>query len=455
MDASPVVSHSWSRAMLPSAIKDATKSATRVSRRSIDRLQLNSSIKYSNPPMILNLAQTARTLMLVTRCRSLLVSVLMTLVGCASIRHLAGPVHPSRIAANSSNRARAKSHNSLVTPPPYAARTASLDVTFGLQVAGIAPLPDGFEPDMSRPPVWLDRGEIGIFGMFQGRKVVWGIGGTGLSSQRIIVDESGVGGRLLDVALNVDGQVASAVSIDANRSLNVDVANAYATSGVRRVTTLPGNFDWAELKWLSRTELALVTHAAPLPNDELNSSVPQAPATGLYLISVSSHPSTRRLERITCPLSSLFFSPDGSLAVAQGAADAPAALVDLRKQRCLTLRAATPVQLLGWAPGSTAFLYRLADPPGVYRFDLESAEPATIAVSSGAAAYATDGAIIALGSQQLSWRRVVSEPLAPVNVQIAIFEPRENIKTINSLGFATLPTLLFRSTMVLSPATNN
>jgi len=67
----------------------------------------------------------------------------------------------------------------------------------------------------------------------------------------------------------------------------------------------------------------------------------------------------------------------------------------------------------------------------------------------------SDGAIIALGSQRLSWRRAVAEPMSPVKAQIALFDPHQSLTTINSLGFATQPAILAQSTMVFSQISND
>jgi hypothetical protein len=376
---------------------------------------------------------------------------LIGLAGCAGLRGLSRSV--GKFSVGKRTTSSTQLNRALASPPRYAARTASLDVTLGLQVAGVALLPDNFAPDMSRPPIWIDNHEISVFGIYQGRKVVLGIGGIHLSRQRIIVEE-GSDGSLLDATMNSNGVIATAVA-GSDRRLNVDVSNVLAPAQARRIATVSGNFDWAQLKWLTNADLALATHGVPTADHEVGKTTLPASVTSLYLIRVDSHPSIRRLEGITCPLSPLFFSPAGSLAVTQGAADVPPALIDLRRGTCIRLRSRTPVQILSWAPNSAAFLYRLAEPPGVYRFDIKTGEVTTISVSSGAAAYASDGAIIAVGSQELSWRRAVAQPLAPVGVQIAVFDPRENLKTINSLGFATQPALLSGTTMVLSPVTDD
>ena len=78
-----------------------------------------------------------------------------------------------------------------------------------------------------------------------------------------------------------------------------------------------------------------------------------------------------------------------------------------------------------------------------------------MAISSGAAAFASDGTIIAFGSQELSWRRTLAQPSAPVKAQIALTDPHKDQLTINSLGFAIPPALMAQSTIVFSQVSND
>jgi hypothetical protein len=151
----------------------------------------------------------------------------------------------------------------------------------------------------------------------------------------------------------------------------------------------------------------------------------------------------------------LAFSPNDAFAVVQDGGGASPAIVDVHGETCVRFPSQGPLQLLGWAPDSTAFLYTTPDQNGVFRFDLMTGRSATIAISSGAAAYASDGTIIALGSQELSWRQAAAEPKSRVKAQVALFDPHQSLKTISWLGFATQPAVLAQSTMVLSPVSND
>jgi len=223
-----------------------------------------------------------------------------------------------------------------------------------------------------------------------------------------------------------------------------------------RIASLDGEFDSAQLTWLSSGKIALAARAAtPAAGELTTETTTAAPVSGLYLITAGPPTSMRHLDGVKCPLSSLAFSPNDAFAVAQGTSIAPPQIVDVHGERCTRLPSGGPLQVLGWAPDSTAFLYRAANRNGIFRFDMLTGRSATIAISSGAAAYASDGTIIALGSQELSWRRAVAEPMSHVKEQIALFDPHQSLTTINSLGFATQPALLAQSTMVFSQISND
>ena len=387
-----------------------------------------------------------------------LLALAATLTGCAHVAQF--PVKIQRLwsAAGHRGTPSSKSKKQLALPPGYAVRTATLDVTAGLQVAGFTTLPSDFDPDMTRAPVWLEGGrEVGVIGTHAGEGMMLGVSGAGLSHKRVVIEEGGTGaGKLLDLALSSDGHtLATVVAAASSPQLNVNLADVSNPRDAHLVTSVDGDFDSAQLTWLNSRDLALAARAAAVTDDEVRSRAATVPVSGLYLITTGQPSSMRRLDRIACPLSALAFSPNNAVAVVQGADGTPPAIIDLRKEKCESYRSATPLQLLGWAPNSTAFLYRTTDQAGVFRFDLQTRQRFTIAISSGAAAYAGDGTIVALGSQEVSWRRAVAEPMAPVKAQIALFDPHQNLITINSLGFATYPRLLAQSTMIWSQASND
>jgi len=392
----------------------------------------------------------------------LLLALTATLGACTHAAETPGRIHKTWIAAKNAVLpwSRRKSKSAVAPQPRYAAHTATLYVTFGLQVAGVAPLPGDFEPDMSRAPLWLYGGrEVAVIGTRAGRGVMLGFSGGGLSRQRVVIEDDGagaLGGRLLDVATNADGRVlATAVASDSAERLDVNLADTSSPGGVQPIAGLEGEFDSVQLAWLDSGHLALSAQAVTPASDELTGGTAAVPVSGLYLINVGPDASIRRLDGIKCRLSLLAFSPNGAFAVAQGSGSAPPGLVDVHKGSCTKFPSRYPLQVIGWAPNSEAFLYRAGDQGGVFRFDLLKGQSSAIAISSGAAAFANDGTIIAFGSQGLSRRRAVADPESPVKAQIALFDPHQDLITINSLGFATQPGLMAQSTMVFSPVSND
>jgi len=380
---------------------------------------------------------------------------------CARTAKISTTIHKSWTAVRStaSLSSRHKRH-STAPAPRYAARTATLDVTFGLRVAGVAPLPDDFVPDMSRPPLWLRGGtEVGVIGTRAGKGMMLGFSGANLSRQRVVIEDYGVGapgGRLFDVAVSADGRtLATAVEAASRDHLDVNLIDASSPAEAHRIASLEGEFDSAQLTWLNSGDIALAARAITPTGGNSTTETAAVPVGDLYLITVGPSTSMRRLDGVKCPLSPLAFSPNDAFAVAQGTGSAPPEIIDIHSERCVGLPSDGPMQILGWAPNSTAFLYGRADRSGVFRFDVLTGGSATIAISSGAAAYASDGTIIALGSQELSWRRAVAEPMSHVKAQIALFDPYQSLTTINSLGFATQPALLAQSTMVFSRISND
>ncbi|HKV55768.1 MAG TPA: hypothetical protein VJN94_14130 [Candidatus Binataceae bacterium] len=361
------------------------------------------------------------------------------------------------------HKAASRSQNKTAAPPLYAAHTATLDVVFGIRVTGVASLPADFLPDMTRAPMWLRNGtEVGVFGDAGGKAMMLGFSGANLETRRVVLEDFGAGaagGRLLDVAVSPDGNLlASAIAQPTQNRLEVALAESANPVEAHSIAELDGAFDAAQLTWLDRSTIALFAHpGTPLPQ---TSSAPGIVAAGgLYMIGTALQASTRHLDGITCPLSPLAFSPNRYFAVAQGDIDAPPAIVDLHDQTCRPLGRSSPLRVLGWAPNSAAFLFAPVSPgkgdDGVFLFDMTTGRTATIAVSSGAAAYAADGAILAVGSQRLSWKRVSERPNDSVKVEVARFEPNQSQLAINSLGFETSPSLLAQTTMDFSEASDN
>jgi hypothetical protein len=391
--------------------------------------------------------------------RLLLLAITGGLSACAPAARAGTAIHNSWDAARNAvwPSSKRKRKSVAVRPLRYAARTATLDVTFGLPVAGVVTLPVDFVPDMSRPPLWLQDGsEVGVTGTRAGKSLMLGFSGAKLAQERVVIEDYGVGapdGRLLDVVTSANGRKMVTAAALPNR-LDVNLVDVSDGGSLQRIASLEGEFETAQLTWLNSGNIALAAQAvAPAGNDSTTQTA-TVPMSGLYLITIDPS-SIRHLDRIKCALSPLAFSPNDGFAVAQGTAGAPPALIDIHGETCARLPFERPLQVLGWAPNSAAFLYRTADRNGVFRFDLQTGHRETIAISSGAAAYASDGTLIALGSRQLSWRTVAAEPMSQIKMQIALFDPRQSLKTLNWLGFYTRPDLLAESTMTFSQASDD
>jgi hypothetical protein len=343
-------------------------------------------------------------------------------------------------------------------PPLYGARTATLNVTFGIGVVAISTLPSDFIPDSSRPPLWLRSGsEVGVVGAVDGKTVLLGYGGAYLVEHSVIVGDFGETPpdyRLLDIAASPDGnRIATATTQSGKLELKLRTLDKPDQTPSTPIITLDGDFDAAQLTWLDNGQLALFAL------DDNASTQTVAADRRFYLIKLGENVSIRHLDKIKCPLSPLSFSPDQSLALAVGDSSAPPVLIDIHHQTCMAPGLPGPVRMLGWAPDSTAFLY-VGDAPsgpgsGVFRYDVKSGQIATIAVSSAAASYASDRTIIAAGNQSLTWQGLADQPNRKVKAEVALFDPNLSQITINSLGFETSPWLLAHSSMVFSQASDD
>src|SRR5208282_4429273 len=95
-------------------------------------------------------------------------------------------------------------------PPPFLARSTTLAVTNGIKVLTNVAMPQGFAPISTRPPIWLQNGEeIGVVGTQAGHTIMYGLGGAGWRTGRILVAETGPAaaeeGTLADLAVSPNG----------------------------------------------------------------------------------------------------------------------------------------------------------------------------------------------------------------------------------------------------------
>ncbi len=327
-------------------------------------------------------------------------------------------------------------------------------------------MPAGFIANSGYAPLWLRQGsEIGVVGTANGETAILGFSGPGLGNRRMVAADSEIGGHILDVAADPDGSaLAIAVARPAQNRLDVIARTLDDQSGDRRIATVDGNFDSAEVSWLDPATLALVLLGSPSDQPVAASRSMVLSAAGLYLIKTSDRDAVlQRLDDIRCTLSPLSFSPDGLLAIAQGNAIAPPVIIDLRRQTCHPLGLRLPVKVLAWARDSASFLYAARSGEGpdasvfrpdanVFRYDVLSARAVRIAVSSAAAAYASDGTIVTIGSRDLSSGQ--GDPDRRVKAEVALIKAGEPEIEVSSLGFETLPAMLAASTMIYSIASD-
>jgi len=354
-------------------------------------------------------------------------------------------------------------------PPalPFEARTATLAITNGISLLASIALPPGFAPAVGYPPMWLRYGmEIGVAGDVEGKTVVLGFSGANLANRRVLAQDFGAAaaaGVIVDIAASPDGtRLATAASQPQNNRIVVFLRDLTSPSDVEghALVSVDGNFALVHLTWLDSATLGLALRA-PAPSAE--PAAAGGPASdaldGLYIIDLAKPGPPQRFHQPGCALSRLSWSPNGRRAVAQGDVQAPVALIDYTAQTCQKLNIATPMKVLGWSPNSTAFIYTAlnvdARSNGIFRYELASRAITLVAVASSAAAYASDGAIIAVVNRELSWRRVAAQPQAKVKVEIAAFDPKQAEIRINSLGFETRAALLARGSMIFSAASND
>jgi hypothetical protein len=354
------------------------------------------------------------------------------------------------------------------SPPPPAPRplhletTATLDLTNGIDVIGSTELPQGFTPDPDVPPMWLADFGVAVAGSQNGKAVVLGLGGAKFNDRVTIANDFGPGalaGNILNVAASPDGmELATAVAEPANKRVNLMLVDSISGGDGHSVASFDGYYHVASMSWLNHDTLAIVLRESIAPTQTPTNIDTISSQSGLYLIGITGLGTVNHLDKIPCQLSHLSFSPNGRFAASEGDSAAAPAIVDVQSQTCEKIRSTAPIRILGWAPDSSAFLYAArgdSGAVGTFRFSLATARSTLVAVSSAAAAYASDGTVIAMGNAGLTWKRVIQDPEAPAKVEIAIIDPQTMQITINTLGFRTPPTMLAQSAMVFTTASDS
>jgi hypothetical protein len=357
------------------------------------------------------------------------------------------------------------------TKPPLpivTVRTATMDITPGIEVLTHVALPNGFKPSTDYPPMWLQSGqEVAIAGTRNGRATIIGYSGDGYRTERVIAEDGGIGapdGKILDFASNADGMVLALAVAEANQpQLDVITRDVISAGAASPVSSFDGVFQSVSIGWLGdfAIPLALQAHEAEAPPRDrmgfVNSPPPPASgaSSGLYTINVSGAVTTGYL-KLNCRLSRLSWSPDGIVAVGAGDAKALPIVVNRAKESCQQFNAKAPIQVLDWQPDSKAFLYQENGPngPAIYRYDLGAMRRRLVAISSGAAIFVGNDQILALGNSDLTFREAQFSPSREIRAELALSDASGGDTDVQSLGFNTTAPLLAASTMTYAHPTD-
>jgi hypothetical protein len=353
--------------------------------------------------------------------------------------------------------------------PTETVRTATMNITPGIEVISRIVLPDGFVPSPDYPPMWLQAGkEVAIVGTRSGHTAVLGYGGNGYLTGRVIAEDGGIGapdGSLVDLASSPDGMVLALAVTNPNQTrLDVTTRDVISEGAANPISSFDGDFDIASIGWLGDFTIPLALRGAvnKKPSRRVSAAPVATPtplpgaSSGLYVINVSGVVTTGYL-KMNCKMSQLSWSPDGMMAVSAGDADAPAVIVDRAKESCQRFNAQPPVRVLDWAHDSKSFLYQETNRSigtGLYRYDLASGKPRLVAISSGAAAFVGNDQVLALGSGSLTFRGAQFAPDGPIRAEVALSNPTGSDTEVQSLGFNTTPAMLAASTMTYTRATD-
>ena len=345
---------------------------------------------------------------------------------------------------------------------PFMGRSTTLEITNGIKVVTNVSLPQGFAPIAARAPMWLENSaEIAVVGTQDGHTVIYGLGGKGWQTGRVLASETGptaaVVGTIVDVAPSPEGlTLATAVVARDSQRVDVVVRDLIATGPGNVIASFDGRFDSISISWLNSATIALALrkHPAPPPESNAPDQPPQPQTDGLQLIVVTGASSVAPL-KLGCPMSRLSWSAHGVYAVGQGDATTAPIVIDRRKSVCSKFGRSEPIHVLGWDDEEEGtFLYVGADPTkntaGVFRHNVETGADRVVAISTGAASLTPGGDIVVLGNQKLTFRMAIERPQQEMLAQVAIVQPDEGQTDVKSLGFNSTPAMLAQSSMAYS-----
>ena len=358
-------------------------------------------------------------------------------------------------------------------PPPFVARSTTLAVTTGIKVLTNVAMPNGFAPIATRPPIWLQNGEeIGVVGTQAGHTIMYGLGGAAWRTGRILAAETGPGaaeeGTIADLAVSPNGLTLAIAMVarDGNR-VDVIIRDLIATGAGNVIASFNGQYDSISMSWLNNATIALALRRHPEPLESGASggspqSEPAEPAAepapnradGLQLIVISGAGSVAPL-KLSCPMSPLSWSAHGVYAVGQGDADTSPVILDRRNSTCTRFHVREPIHVLDWDKDDEgSFLYVGPDPShrtiGVFKYNIATGDEHLMGVSTGAASFAAGSDTVTLGNQQLTFKRAIERPAAPLLAQIAVAQSEPGHLDVKALGFETPPEMLAQSTMAYS-----
>jgi len=361
-------------------------------------------------------------------------------------------------------------------PPPVVAHSTTLDVINGIKVLTNVEMPDGFAPIATRPPIWLEEGEeIGVVGTQEGHTIVYGLGGAGWRTGRVLAAETGPGaaeeGTIADLAASPNGlTLATAMVAPGGNRVDVIIRDLIATGSGNVIQSFNGRYDSISMSWLNNATIALALRRHPEPPgdsgvnhenetpksapDQPDAELPPTPADGLQLIVITGAGSVAPLN-FSCPMSALSWSAHGVYAVGQGDSGAPPAIFDRRSSTCKRFHVHQPIHVLDWDNDDEgSFLYVGPDPSrrtiGVFKYNIATGAEHLMGVSTGAASFTAGSDTVTLGNLALSFKQAIERPEAPVLAQIAIAQSEQGRVDVKSLGFDTWPEMLAQSTMVYS-----
>lgn len=358
--------------------------------------------------------------------------------------------------------------------PPFVARSTTLAVTNGIKVLTHVAMPQGFAPIPSRPPIWMQNSEeIGVVGTQSGHTIMYGLGGAGWRTGRILAAETGPAaaeeGTIADVAVSPNGlTLATAMVAPGGNRVDVIIRDLIATGPGNVIANFNGRYDSISMSWLNDATIALALRLHPEPPEESDSSAeapkpnpdeadvqpPPSLSDGLQLIVITGASSVAPL-KLSCPMSALSWSAHGVYAVGQGDAGAPPIIIDRRASTCTRFHVRQPIHVLDWDKDDEgSFLYVGSDPSrhtlGVFKYNIATGAEHLIGVSTGAASFAVGGNTVTLGNRQLSFKQAIDRPRMPVVAQVAIAHADLAQVDVKSLGFETWPEMLAQSTMTYS-----